>query len=193
MSESQFQSSYTTQIDYVKKNFQFTEQEFRGLFEIDLLRSKLGTVLGDRLPTTEEQVHARHILVETEEEAQEVLERLKAGEDFAALALEFSIDTSNNETGGDLDWFGRGMMVPEFEEAAFSLEIGKISDPVQTTFGYHIIEVLEKDANYPIDEYTLSQRKSAALDEWLSTQRYSERVQRFFSSDKVPSPVTVSY
>lgn len=193
MSESQFQSTYARQLDFVKKNFKLTEEEFRRLFETDLLRSRLGAVLGERIPTTQEQVHVRHILVATEDEAKTVLDRLKAGEDFAALALEFSKDTSNNETGGDLDWFGRGMMVPEFEEAAFSLEIGKISDPVQTTFGYHIIEVLEKDANHPIDEYTLSQRKSAALDEWLSTQRYSERVQRFFSSDKVPSPVTVSY
>ena len=192
MSEEQFQTTYTTQKDYFQKQFGFSEQEFRALFEIQLLRQKLQAVLGERVPTTEEQVHVRHILVATEEEAQEVVKRLQAGEDFAALALELSTDTTNKETGGDLDWFGRGAMVAEFEAAAFSLEPGKVSDPVKTDFGYHIIEVLEKDPNREMDEYTLNQVKAAALDDWLSTQRYSDRVERFWTSDKVPSPIQIT-
>ena len=192
MSEEQFQTTYTTQRDYFQKQFGFSEQEFRALFEIQLLRQKLQAVLGERVPTTEEQVHVRHILVATEEEAQEVVKRLKAGEEFAALALELSTDTTNKETGGDLDWFGRGAMVAEFEAAAFSLEPGKVSDPVKTDFGYHIIEVLEKDPNREMDEYTLNQVKAAALDDWLSTQRYSDRVERFWTSDKVPSPIQIT-
>jgi parvulin-like peptidyl-prolyl isomerase len=192
MSEEQFQTTYTTQKDYFQKQFGFSEQEFRALFEIQLLRQKLQAVLGERVPTTEEQVHVTHILVATEEEAQEVVKRLQAGEDFAALALELSTDTTNKETGGDLDWFGRGAMVAEFEAAAFSLEPGKVSDPVKTDFGYHIIEVLEKDPNREMDEYTLNQVKAAALDDWLSTQRYSDRVERFWSSDKVPSPIQIT-
>jgi peptidyl-prolyl cis-trans isomerase D len=189
MSEPQFQTAYTNQRDYVQKQFNFSEQEFRSLFEIQLLRDKLQAVLAERVVTTEEQVHVRHILVATLEEAQAVVERLKAGEDFAALALELSTDTSNNETGGDLGWFGRGQMVTEFEDAAFSLEVGATSDPVQTDFGYHIIEVLEKDANHPMDEATLSEKKAAALDEWLAAQRYSDKVKRYFSSDKVPKAI----
>lgn len=78
-----------------------------------------------------------------EDKAKEVLARAKAGEDFAALAAEFSDDISNAKSGGELGWFSRGLMVPEFEEAAFALKAGEISDLVKTQFGYHIIMVSE--------------------------------------------------
>jgi peptidyl-prolyl cis-trans isomerase C len=98
----------------------------------------------------EEEVHARHILVETEAEAKDVAERLKKGEDFAALAKEKSKDT--NAEGGDLGFFTRGQMLKPFEDAAFALDVGKISDPVQTQFGWHIIKVEEK-RNRPLPSF----------------------------------------
>ena len=91
-----------------------------------------------------EEVKASHILVETKEEADSIKTKLDAGEDFAELAKEFSTDGSNSQKGGDLGFFGRGRMVPTFDEAAFSLEVDKISDPVETEFGFHIIKVVEK-------------------------------------------------
>lgn len=92
----------------------------------------------------QEEVHARHILVATEDEAKAVIEALDKGGDFAALAKEKSSD-SNKDEGGDLGFFARGRMVPEFEEAAFSLAPGSYTKtPVKTQFGYHVIKVDEK-------------------------------------------------
>ncbi len=90
----------------------------------------------------QQEIHARHILVATEEEAKKVKERLKNGEDFATVAKEVSKDSGTE--GGDLGFFTRGQMLKPFEDAAFALEVGQISDPVQTQFGWHIIKVEEK-------------------------------------------------
>ena len=102
--------------------------------------------------STPEQVRASHILLKTEGkdeaavriQAEEVLKRVKAGEDFAALAKQYSEDDSNNAKGGDLDYFGRGSMVPEFEQAAFAMKPGEVSDLVKTSFGFHIIKLAER-------------------------------------------------
>jgi peptidyl-prolyl cis-trans isomerase C len=90
----------------------------------------------------EQELHARHILVATEAEAKDVAARLKKGEDFATVAKEKSKDV--NAQGGDLGFFGKGQMVKPFEDAAFALEVGAISEPVQTPFGWHIIKIEEK-------------------------------------------------
>lgn len=89
-------------------------------------------------------VRASHILMENQEEAQKILERAKAGEDFNKLAVEFSIDPSAKDNRGDLGYFGEGSMVPEFEATAFALEPGQISDLVKTDYGYHIIKVVDR-------------------------------------------------
>lgn len=101
---------------------------------------------GDAAPATE--YNASHILVETEEEAQSLIEELEGGADFAELAQEYSTGPSG-PNGGQLGWFGPGMMVPSFEEAVFELEVGEISAPVETQFGWHVVklnETREQDA-----------------------------------------------
>jgi foldase protein PrsA len=95
---------------------------------------------------TKEQVKASHILVDSEATAQEVRNKLLAGADFAELAKEYSTDTNNNENGGELGFFSKGNMVAEFENVAFALAVGEISEPVKTEYGYHIIKVEEKQA-----------------------------------------------
>src|SRR6185369_3604007 len=91
----------------------------------------------------EQEVHARHILVETEDEAKAIEEELKKGADFAELAKKKSKDPGSSD-GGDLGFFTKEQMVPEFSTVAFTLEPGKISDPVKSQFGWHVIKVEEK-------------------------------------------------
>jgi peptidyl-prolyl cis-trans isomerase C len=89
----------------------------------------------------ENEYSAAHILVATEEEAADIRARIEAGEDFAALAAEHSTDPGSAANGGSLGWFGLGRMVPEFETAVTGLEVGAVSDPVETQFGWHVIRL----------------------------------------------------
>ena len=99
--------------------------------------------------SAEEQVRARHILVENEQKAREIFEKIAHGDDFAKLAKEHSKDPGSKERGGDLGYFGKGMMVPQFEEAAFKIAKGEVSQPIQTQFGWHIIKVEDRRKSEP--------------------------------------------
>jgi len=113
----------------------------------------------------QERVEARHILVETEDEAIELVALLRAGEDFAKLASEHSLDPSNKDDAGYLGFFTRGMMVEEFDKAAFSLEVGVYSDPVQTIYGFHIIEILDRiEADQVVFEEIKDEVKEALIE-----------------------------
>lgn len=102
-----------------------------------------------KLIKPEEEVSARHILVDSEEKAKEIKEKLKAGGDFVALAKEYTLDTGTKEDGGNLGYFGRGQMVPQFEEVVFKLNKGEVSDPVKTQFGWHLIKIEDKRFKQP--------------------------------------------
>ncbi|MDX8499894.1 peptidylprolyl isomerase [Mesorhizobium sp. VK4C] len=96
------------------------------------------------------EIHARHILVKTKEEAEAIIKQLDGGADFQKLANEHTSDPSGKSSGGDLGWFGPGQMVPEFDKAAFALDVGKYSkEPVQSQFGWHVIKVEDKRAKQP--------------------------------------------
>ena len=153
----------TSYFDAHKDDFRIPEKrKIRYLLvDVEAIRSKtvvpaadIERAYNDRITeyTTPEQVRASHILLKTEgkdeaavrAQAEEVLKKAKAGADFAALAKQYSQDESNAPNGGDLDYFGRGRMVPEFDAVAFAMEPGQISDLVKTTFGFHIIKLVEK-------------------------------------------------
>lgn len=102
-----------------------------------------------KLIKPEEEVSARHILVETEDKAKELKEKIKAGGDFVALAKENSKDPGSKEDGGNLGYFGHGQMVPQFEEVVFKLAKGDVSDPVKTQFGWHLIKIEDKRMKQP--------------------------------------------
>ncbi len=137
---------------------------------------------------TTEQVNASHILVDTEEEAMDIKQQLDEGGDFAELAAEYSKDPSNAGQGGALGFFGRGQMVAPFEEAAFSMEPGEISEPVQTDFGYHIIRVEEKtegqeakleDVSDEIREILKEEKMNSAYSVWYEDVQEKYEVENF--------------
>lgn len=128
------------------------EQAIRNMVKLDLLRQK--AAIEDVKVTEDElkqyynqykpQIRASHILVKDEKTAQEIKAKLDKGEDFAKLAKEYSQDAGSAQNGGDLGWFGPGKMVKEFEDAAYALNVGQVSQPVKTEYGYHIIKVTDK-------------------------------------------------
>lgn len=143
-------------------------------------------------PTDAEQVNARHILVDTEETGQEVLKKLKEGASFADLAKEYSTDTGSAESGGDLGWFPRGMMVAEFEEAAFTLPIGETSALVKTDYGYHIIQVLDR-AVRPLDPDMLEQSQQEAFGTWYDAEYQKANIETlvtFETPEPTPTPAS---
>ena len=135
-----------------------------------------------------EQVRARHILVKDQDLAEELLERAQAGEDFADLAREYSEDAVSQAAGGDLGFFPRGMMVPEFEEAAFGAGVGEIVGPVETTYGYHIIKVEGKEPaktlsleemEENIRSYLQEEEKIRAFSTYIKELKEKAEIERF--------------
>ncbi len=164
-----FQSRFTETITEFK-TYGVSEATLRSAYEFQLLRRKVLEAVTADVPAADEQVWARHILVAGESEAKAVTTLLGQGVDFAKLAREYSTDTGSGAQGGDLGWFGRGQMVAPFEEAAFSLKIGEISEPIQSQFGYHIIQVLGRQ-ELPLSTSQLDQKRETAFSEWLAAVR----------------------
>ena len=184
--EAGFKKDYDDTI----KNFKtenISEKTIRSVYEGQLLRQKLSDEITKDTPRTEEQVWARHILVETEAEANTVYELLKKGEDFATVAKEHSKDTGSGANGGDLDWFGKGAMVAEFETAAFSQKVGEIGKPVKSQFGYHIIQVLGHE-DRPLTAAQYEQKKTTEFTTWVTDTRAKADVKTFdIWKERVPT------
>ena len=127
----------------------------------------------------QEEIHARHILVPTEDEAKAALARIKGGEDFAKVATELSKDPSAD--GGDLGWFTKDRMVPEFSDAAFKLKKGEVSDPVKTQFGWHVIKIEDvRTKSFPPFEQVKDQAAR-----YVSQKAESEAIAQLHSAAKI--------
>jgi peptidyl-prolyl cis-trans isomerase D len=162
--------------DYTKSlgNYQITESEIRRITESQLYREKVQAALladSQAIPNEQEYIWARHILVSSEITATEIISKLNQGADFAQLVGQYSIDTGTQTGGGDLGWFPRGQMVEEFDKAAFALvNVGDYTlQPVQSTYGYHIIQLLGRE-NRP---FTSDSQK---FQYWLYTQKQKVKI-----------------
>jgi peptidyl-prolyl cis-trans isomerase D len=139
--------------------------------------------------STPEQIRASHILLKTDgkeeaavkAQADAILKRIRSGEDFAALAKQYSEDESNSANGGDLDYFGRGTMVPEFEQAAFAMKPGEVSEPIKTSFGFHIVKLVD---HRPATTRPLAEVRAELEDQlkWQRAQQEAERIAKGLES-----------
>jgi peptidyl-prolyl cis-trans isomerase SurA len=157
MTEEDFNQRYKEYTQGLVTKGSLSEAEFRDIFATSLMREKLAETVDLNYVTTEEAIKARYIVIKPEPEVPLVKREADAlkkitdararivdgGEDFAAVAKEVSEDPGSGANGGDLGCFGKGRMVPEFEEAAFSLAKDEVSQPIKTDFGYHLIQVYD--------------------------------------------------
>jgi len=159
------------------------EKEVVGKITDDEVRARYDKEIAAQPAVNE--VHARHILVKTKEEAEAIIKQLDGGADFQKLANEHTSDPSGKTNGGDLGYFGPGQMVPEFEKAAFALEPGAYTkEPVQTQFGWHIIKVEDKRAQQPPAFDQVKEQVRSAL----IRDKYFELVKQARSQAKIEIP-----
>lgn len=133
-----------------------------------------------------EQIHLRHILVKTEQEANNIYDQLKEGKDFAVLAKEYSIDTPTKDKGGDLGWISKASLVPDLTKAADALKDNEFSKPVKSPFGYHIIEKL---GTRPSKELSFDEVKTT-LTAQLLRNKQAQSLEKWFKEKKQQSKIT---
>jgi parvulin-like peptidyl-prolyl isomerase len=166
------ESAYGAALQQLLDKNSLTEADLRKQLGQSLLRDKVQTAVGqDQVPETQEEVHARQILVTGVDQANDLLTQLQGGADFAQLAAQYSTDAATKSNGGDMGWFARGAQAKALEDAAFALQPGQLSDVVQDATGYHIIQVLERDPARAIPPDQLTTQRQKAFTDWLSAQR----------------------
>lgn len=154
-------SQYGDQFETVLQQSGFkTEEQLKETMKVGLLQEKMAMKdikvtdkeIEEHYNTLKPEIRASHILVADEATANEVKKKLDEGAKFEDLAKEYSTDPGSKDKGGDLDFFGAGVMVPEFEEAAYALKVGEVSGPVQSQHGFHIIKLTDKKELKPLAE-----------------------------------------
>jgi parvulin-like peptidyl-prolyl isomerase len=160
-----------------------TDAAYRELKRAEVARDKLRDDIGKGVQSTEEMVHARHILVDNQDSLQQVQQKLAEGVPFDQIAKEHSTDRGSRDKGGDLGWFPRGQMNAPFEAAAFSQPIGEIGQPVISPNGTHVIQVLERDATHALTPDQIEGKAATGYQTWYSGARSGENVKNELSPD----------
>ncbi len=156
-----------------------TREDYKQMLRQSLLSQRVLDAVTAGVPAEAEQVHARHIVADSEEAAQQILTLLQEGADFVALARERSVDLATKDNGGDLGWFPRGLVAPELEAAAFALQPGQVSAVVRLGEGYHIIQVVEREVARSLSPETQMDLMLATFDQWLAELRAGAAIERF--------------
>ena len=172
--------------DKILSYLKLTDSEYTQAVDAGTLNDKLVEFLtAHRVPSEAKQVHLHAIKVDTEEQATQVRERLLGGEDFALVAFELSQDEESKQFGGDLGWIPQGVLYTEIDDAAFSLPIGNISQPIETSKGYYVIKVSEINDKMPIAESYRDILASNEQKKWLDEQRNASVIIDYLDQDKI--------
>jgi parvulin-like peptidyl-prolyl isomerase len=172
-----FQQRFDETMDTFR-TYNISEAALRSVYEMEVLRKKMQEELGKDVQRTELQVLARHILIDTEQEARAAYNLIQSGVDFAKIARESSKDTGSGARGGDLGWAPVSNYVAEFAEAVSTQEIGVIGEPVKTEFGYHIIQVIARE-ELPLTDAQIEQKQQIALNDWLTSAREAAEITKY--------------
>lgn len=155
----------------------YTLEGFRSAVAEEMLAQKMIEEIAAQVGDAADQVHARHLLVSTREQADDLRSQIAAGEGFALLARQFTLDLTTRPAGGDLGWFPRGVLLaPEVEQAAFALEPGEVSPAVESRFGFHLVETVERGVR-PLSPDAAVRLRELAVEAWLAAQRDSAAIE----------------
>jgi parvulin-like peptidyl-prolyl isomerase len=166
----------------------YTDEEYREAARSQFITLRVrDQVIADNYTSAEgesggvRQVHARHILVSTEAEARDILQRLQNGESFEGLALQFSRDVTTRERGGDLGFFIReNLTTPELADAAFALQPGEVTGPIQTALGYHVLQTLEfGTGSGTVANEDVARQQETVFNTWLQSEMASAQIERY--------------
>ena len=193
LTDVQFDDGLKALISKLERDAQMSLDEYKLVVEARLLSDKVQAAIVDtRVSPIDERVRANHLLIRygedtpdqrTREQALELITelstRISSGKaKFEDIAKAFSEDASTAETGGELGWFGKGIMVPTIEAAAFQLEIGEVSTPIETVFGLHLIYVADRDSGKLKDISQLNHEQFEVFEQWLNEQISSAPIRR---------------
>lgn len=156
-----------------------TREDYEKMLRDSLYAQWVLELLPDDIPESAEQVHARHIVLDSDDAARQILTLLEEGADFEELARERSVDLGTREQGGELGWFPRGWLTSELEGAAFALEAGQVSDVIRVGDSYHILQVVEREALRPLSDEVVFDLKLDVFDRWLEEQRAEAVIERY--------------
>lgn len=156
----------------------FSLESLKATLSEEMLAEDMVQKLADGVPASVDQVHARHILVASQAEADTLRAQLVAGGDFAGLAGQQSLDLSTRLAGGDLGWFPKGILtMPEVEAAAFALQNpGDLSPVVHSALGFHIVQLVER-GTHPLSPQAYQRLREQAVDDWLAAQRQQAKIE----------------
>ncbi len=185
-----FEKTSKNYFEQAAKATHLTEAEIRQIFYEQAIRDKVKEAIAGKPQDQQDQIKARHILVDTEEQAKDIMTALQQGESFAALAKVSSKDTGSGAQGGELGWKGKGEYVPEFEAAIWkdTAKVGDVLGPIKTQYGYHVIQIEGHEMRTLTDsEKTALQDK--IYNDWLTKERQDQTKVKTFDIwiDRVPS------